>query len=169
MGAMASQITSLTIVYSVYSGTDQRKHQSSASLAFVRGIHRGPVISPHKWPVTRKMFPFDDVIMFTGILTISLIQKDTFWIQWSNKTLCEAHDNLTEMDEILQTAFSNHFAQSVFVWFASNFITDLTICFYSTNYLAVSQYCIIYDFAWIILQDHCLNHWWFNSLTHLRY
>ena len=65
MGAIASQITSLTIVYSiVYSDADQRKHQSSAPLAFVRGIHRGPVNSPHKWPVTRKMFPFDDVIMF---------------------------------------------------------------------------------------------------------
>ena len=64
MGAIASQITSLTIVYSiVYSDADQRKHQSSASLAFVRGIHRGPVNSPHKWPVTRKMFSFDDVIM----------------------------------------------------------------------------------------------------------
>ena len=48
MSAMASQITSLTIVYStVYSGPDQRKHQSSPSLAFVRGIHRGPVNSPH--------------------------------------------------------------------------------------------------------------------------
>ena len=58
MGAIASQITSLTNVYStVYSGADQRKHQSSAALAFVRGIHRGPVNSPHKWPVTRKMFP----------------------------------------------------------------------------------------------------------------
>ena len=57
------QITSLTIAYStVYSDADQRKHQSSASLAFVRWIHRGPVNSPHKWPVTRKMFPFDDVI-----------------------------------------------------------------------------------------------------------
>ena len=63
MGTIASQITSLTIVYStVYSDADQRIHQSSASLAFVRGIHRGPVNSPHKWPVTRKMFPFDDVI-----------------------------------------------------------------------------------------------------------
>ena len=39
------------------------EHQSSASLAFVRGIHRWPVNSPHKGPVTRKMFPFDDVIM----------------------------------------------------------------------------------------------------------
>ena len=64
MGEIASQITSLDIVYStVYSGADQSKHQSSASLAFVWGIHRGPVNSPHKWPVTRKMFPFDDVIM----------------------------------------------------------------------------------------------------------
>ena len=66
MSAIASQITSLTIVYSiVYSDADQRKHQSSASLAFVRGIHRGPVNSPHKWPVTRKTFPSDDVIMYT--------------------------------------------------------------------------------------------------------
>ena len=64
MSAMASQITNLTIVYSNgYSSADQRKHQSSASLAFVRGIHRWPVNSPHKGPVTRKMFPFDDVIM----------------------------------------------------------------------------------------------------------
>ena len=64
MGAMASQIISLIIVYStVYSGADERKHQSSASLAFVRGIDRWPVNSPHKWPVTRNIFPFDDVIM----------------------------------------------------------------------------------------------------------
>ena len=64
MDTMASQITSLTIVYlTFYSGADQRKHQSSASQAFVRGIHRGPVNSPHKWPVTRKIFPFDDVTM----------------------------------------------------------------------------------------------------------
>ena len=64
MGAIASQMTSLTIIYStVYSGADQSKHQSSASLAFVWGIHRGPVNSSHKWPVTRKIFPFDDVIM----------------------------------------------------------------------------------------------------------
>ena len=64
MGAIASQITSLTIIYSaVYSSANQRKHQSSTSLAFVRGIHWWPVNSPHKWPVTRKMFAFDDVII----------------------------------------------------------------------------------------------------------
>ena len=64
MSAMASQITRLTIVYSVvYSVADQRKHYSSASLAFVRGIHRWPMNSPHKGSRTWKMFPFDDVIM----------------------------------------------------------------------------------------------------------
>ena len=63
MSSLTSQITSLKIVYStVYSRADQRKHQSSASLAFVWGIHRSPVNSPHKGPVTRKMFLFDDVI-----------------------------------------------------------------------------------------------------------
>ena len=60
---MASQITRLTSVYlTVYLGVDKRKHQSSASLAFVQGIHRSSVNSPHKGPVTRKMFPYD-VIM----------------------------------------------------------------------------------------------------------
>ena len=64
MGAMASQITSVSSVNStVCSGIDQIKHQSTASLAFVWGIHRWPVNSPHKGPVTRKVFPFDDAIM----------------------------------------------------------------------------------------------------------
>ena len=63
MSSIASQITSLTIVYStVYSRTDPRKHQSSASLAFVWGIHRWLVNFPHKAPVTRKMFPFDNIM-----------------------------------------------------------------------------------------------------------
>ena len=67
MSTIVSQITSLTIVHltclSAYSGADQRKHQRSMSLAFVRGIHQWTVNSPHKGPVTLKMFPFDDVIM----------------------------------------------------------------------------------------------------------
>ena len=53
---IASQITSLPIVFStVYSDLDQSNYQSSASLAFVQGIHREPVNSPHKWPVMREM------------------------------------------------------------------------------------------------------------------
>ena len=65
MGTMATQITSFTIVYSTFIQTQiKKKYQTSASLAFVRGLHRGPVNSPHKWSETRKMSPFDDVIMF---------------------------------------------------------------------------------------------------------
>ena len=77
MGAIASQIASLTIVYStVYSDADHTKHQSSASLAFGRGFHREPVNSPHKGPVTRKMFPFDDVTMhFVFFQTFSNIRS----------------------------------------------------------------------------------------------
>ena len=64
MNAIASQITGVSIVSSpVCSGTDQRKHQSSASLTFVREIHLSLVNSPHRGPLTRKMFPFDGVIM----------------------------------------------------------------------------------------------------------
>ena len=83
IGTIASQITSLMSVYStVYSGADQSKHQCSASLAFVWGIHRGPVNSPHKWPVTRKMFPFDDVIM---------PDSDKFNTTWSRNLCTHSH------------------------------------------------------------------------------
>ena len=84
---MAFQITSVSIVYlTVCSGPDQRKHQSSASLAFVRGIHRWSVNFPHKGPVTRKMFPFDDVIMrstykiqkWEGLITMCITQLPVF-------------------------------------------------------------------------------------------
>ena len=70
---MVSQITSVSSVYStVCSGIDQRKHQSPESVAFTRGIHQWPMNSPHKGPVTLKIFPFDDVIM-TFVLSFVLI------------------------------------------------------------------------------------------------
>ena len=94
MGAMASQITSLIIVYStVYSGAYQRKNQRSTSLAFVQGIHRWPVNSPHKGSVTRKMFPFDHVIMTkdqrTHLQLPLLLQKIT------NNTILQQNDSGT--------------------------------------------------------------------------
>ena len=80
MSTMASEITSLTIVYSsVNSGVNQRKHQSSASLVFV-----WPVNFPHKGPVTRKMFPFDDVIMLRQYFhpTKLLSLYSCVWLIW---------------------------------------------------------------------------------------
>ena len=75
MGAIASQSTILATVFStVYSDADQRKHQSSASLAFVRGIHRQrPVNPPHKWPVTRKWF---------HLMTSSWLVNYFCWYRW---------------------------------------------------------------------------------------
>ena len=83
MGAIASQINCLTIVYStINSDAHQRKYQSSASLTYMRGIHRGPVNSPHITPVTRIIFPFDDVIMFIDdSLTTAGLPK-AIWMVW---------------------------------------------------------------------------------------
>ena len=78
MGTMASQITSLTIVYSsIYSDADQRWHQSSASLYNI-WVGNSPVIGefpPHKWPGTLKMFPFDDVIMTLDLKPRAVVKK----------------------------------------------------------------------------------------------
>ena len=93
MTTTASQITSPTVVYStVYSDADQRKRQSSASLAFVRRINREPVNSPHKWPVARKMFPFDDVIMKLGIWTgvlKNLVSSYCIWFHNTRATIAQ--------------------------------------------------------------------------------
>ena len=91
MSVMAFQITSLANVYSsVYSDADQRKHQSTASLAFLLRIRRSPVNSPHKWSVTRKMFPFDYVIMLTFV---SILQNEERFTQW--QTYIIKIDNVT--------------------------------------------------------------------------
>ena len=124
MGAIASQIISLTIVCStVYSGAYQRKHQSPASLAFVRWIHRGPVNSPHKWPVTRKMFPFDYVIMRISDRVYEFLRLNIIWTNavlllmdhfghslwnWSQKKRI-----VKKMDLKISSAKGNHFVSAI--------------------------------------------------------
>ena len=91
MGTMASQITSLTIVYATtYSGTNQRKHQSSASLAFVQDIHRWLVSYLRKWPIMWKMFPFDDVRCHALQLTLDhQLNMNMFdWNIWVRSRNC---------------------------------------------------------------------------------
>ena len=86
MNWMASQITGGSTVCSNFcSGVDQRKHQSSASLVFVMEIHRWPVNSPRKGPITRKMFPFPGVIMFWLI---------GYWVK-GNKFRCNFDQSTT--------------------------------------------------------------------------
>ena len=72
MGTIASQITSLTIVYTTfYSDADQSKHQSSASLAFVWGIHRDRWIPRTKGQLRGKCF---------HLMTSSCVQLETILI-----------------------------------------------------------------------------------------
>ena len=83
MSVMVSQITSLTIVYSsVYLGPDERKHQSSAPLAFVRGIHRSPVNSPHKGPVT--LAPADCTHFYQGYF-MGIVNQNTVFFALDTK------------------------------------------------------------------------------------
>ena len=85
----------------VYSDTGQRKHQSSASLAFVRIIHRGPVNSPHKWPVARKMLPFGDVIMMKLFI---------FLILWFICDWIKGHDRVKRRYNAVQYNTISHTA-----------------------------------------------------------
>ena len=114
MGAMASQITSLTIVYStVYSDADQRKHQISASLAFVFGIHRGPVNSPHKWPVTRKMF--HDVI--------------TQYISWWQRSMVSYRFIIREGDPLQR--YHRHFTFTCILYYTQRIYPVTKLDFHS--------------------------------------
>ena len=70
-----------------------KKTPKLPSLAVVRGIHRWPVNSPHKWSVTRKMFPFDDVIT-----DICLIISDE---------ICRVSSLWSTTDMLLSNSLSN--------------------------------------------------------------
>ena len=92
ISAMTTKIIGVSILYSsVCSAADQGKHQSSASLAFVKGIHRWPGNSPHKGKVTPKMFQFDDVIMvfqerrFQDLDRLSTNRPFLNSLEWKNR------------------------------------------------------------------------------------
>ena len=111
MTAIASQVSSLTIVYSIaYSDTDQRKHQSSVSLASVRAIHRWPVNSPHKRPVKRKMFQFDNVIMWNSVASSKhhhTVHTICF-ISLTNRTIYKPVEHFISLCEWLVKQFIGH-------------------------------------------------------------
>ena len=87
MGAMAPQITRLTIVYpTVYSDTNQRKHQSSASLVFVRWIHRWPVnndllanVSIWRRHHDHRFVWRNLLIVLAYFITVIIIWSSTLW------------------------------------------------------------------------------------------
>ena len=108
MGATASQITSLTIVYSTaYSGAYQRKHQSSASLAFVRGIHR------YRWiPHTKDQWRGKCFHLMTsswGIIwqgSLSNYHDDWRWLDAWYQDISNSHDDVIKGPETWTLMFS---------------------------------------------------------------
>ena len=127
MSAIASQVTGVSIVCStIRSGADQRKLQSSASLAFVWGIHRWPVNSTHKRPVTRKIFSFDHVIMNwtndnqlcseTARSNVSVIESKYYDLNWRNAVLFR----LQCVNSSLPGQNGHHFADNIFLCILMN-------------------------------------------------
>ena len=119
----------------------KKKHQSSVSLAFVWGIHRGPVNSPHKWPVTRKMLPFDDVVMkgqwcgswcFFDLGPHVLLNKqpndwwfETIWLSCDVIVMC--HINLFQTNKLNNQIHVNYLKLIFPIWHA---IIDLLYMVY---------------------------------------
>ena len=145
MGAIASQITSLIIVYStVYSDAVQRKYQSSASLAFVWGLPRGPINSPHKWPVTRKMFPFGDVIMeITSLSMIKMVINSNYPLSKNSMSFALYFRMTWRSRQCLETKFYCkllHFV-SEYITIQSKFITIMVVYL---GHIFVSVWWMIY-------------------------
>ena len=138
MSAMASQITSLTMFYSIfYSGADQRIYQRLALLVFVRGIHQWPMNSPHKEPVTRKMFSFDDVIMV-------MVDRSEFKVYLvfhlgpcrdSSHTVYMIHSAMTEPDYA-----------TTLPWVRFHFFTQWYLLLNIANTMSLNQVCLISAF-----------------------
>ena len=146
MSAMVSQITGVSIDCLInYSGADQRKYKSSASLAFVRGIHQWPVNFPHSGPVTRKMISFDDVIM-------CLLCKTSDCDSWRR----------TQNIEWYMTSHEWQYFWSQVGWFPNYFTNDTETYQQITSwltrksfYFAASYFCLITDI--FLMSQGCIQ------------
>ena len=149
MSAMASQITCVTFVYStICLCAYQRKHQSSASLAFVRGIHRWSVNSPHKGSVTRKRFPFDDVI-----------------IEWVKYPILHAKTKLFLVD--LWATTPNCFMINSIGTNLRFSCCNVNMQRYDTNAFCLSNFDNLFKFSNLAYVWQC--HWGWVAATRLKY
>ena len=164
MSTMASQITSLTIVYStVYARCRSKKLQTSASLAFVRGIHRSPVNSPHKRPLMQKKFPFDGTIINFGSATKGALKhcSDVTWTSWCLRPLATwafiQHFGLTSQKLRRLELLCVWCIAMQFYCIFSIFINNLFI-FSSYDYIVYPQWGCIMErilFLWFLWKVKC--------------
>ena len=151
MGAMASQITSLTIVCStVYSGADQRKHQSSMSPAFVWGIHQWPVNSPHKGPVCGKCFHFMTLSCRTTMIlfvhTTGFTIRDTFHERFFHRNSDSVADLLCSHPHLCEAFVMAHGTTAVVVY------TKFCSCVLLHNGITLKQISIEFELWWKIVR-----------------
>ena len=158
ISATVSQITGVSSIYStVCSGADQRKYQRSASLAFVRGIHRSPVNYLHKGPKTRKMFPFNDVIVHplcaTGLGWPFTLQKYTcvkwtlYYSHWSNTSVHTCHISLYFVIEKVaffwpKVCWSKR-SFNTYLWYVGN-SNDLVLLLTHPADAQIGTFCVIW-------------------------
>ena len=144
MDAIAPQITGVSMVCStICSGADRRKHQSSASLAVVRVLRWWPMNSPHKGPVTRKMFPFDDAITWPGNAHTTE-NKRSIWHQFDNFVVTGGRGGCAVMttygatsDTKVKSCQIDLFVFSVRQWWIQS--TLVTKPCYNTPYRQITQ------------------------------
>ena len=135
MTPMAPQITRLAVVYSiVYSGVDKKKHQSSASLAFVRGIHRDRWIPRSKGQLRGKCF---------HLMTSSCIEQFVLEIRWRLRISdAEPSSNFEyKVCHKIRMLFP-----SAKIGYHENSFVELTKCNETPSFSAA-----------IVLVDHCRN------------
>ena len=160
MRLMGSQITDVSIIYStVGSGADQRKSQSSASLAFMRGIRRWPVNSQHKGPVTRKMFPFDEVIMYFKNTRHCPARRC-----FSTETWVRCRYSCEDLEAPV-TQFGTHTSRTLYEALASMGVGPATTYMPGlwTKYLDVE--CFIYAKGFSVIYPYHYLSWWWMEYT----
>ena len=130
---VVSNHRSFHCLFSSLCGPTSTKHQSPHCWPFVRGIHRSPMKSPHKEPVTRKMHPFHDFIM-----------SHTFSIRILRllRMVCDAegHWNITPIKQSFASLFIVAFP--VYVLFSQLYKCPKCKLWYEENFFLTTDWCV---------------------------
>ena len=162
----SAEIREMVLPVCVCSGSDQRKHQSSASLGFVRWIHRLPV-TPHKGRMTRKMFPYDDAIIFDGKITYVGCDGDSIFWETAYVDINNVINQSSDPKLIFNSEYEFMRIQVLeFNFVSNNYANDLyELSVHQGNFLYVIQYISFHS----TVRDICL--WVYfqnkNVLKHL--
>ena len=161
----------------VYSGTNQRKHQPAASLAFVRGIHRWPVNSPHKGPVTQKCFHlmtsscYQQGAFLLCHIHIALLNLSSPQVNTSYCPACRTSLIATRFWVVVICPIIKCLTVLEFSFILFDLCLFITIFYFILNYVPIVTFWIFtYHEIWILLIIFCFiwNYWIIYFLTCLE-